>query len=237
MITHTGARRRESEMSLLDRLFGKTPFGPLVEHTRKVHECVRLVKPLAEAIINEEYEKIHGLQDEVSRLEYEADKIKHAIREEPPRRVFMPVEKEDFYEFLSCQDKIADGVEDFAVVLLIRHTKVHKDLSGELLEFVDQVIKVSETLLSAGEHLLDLVETAFGGAEAEAVLKQIRLLGEEEWRADRMQRKFSVHLYEIEDQLDPMTIVFYEKMLHTLSSIANAAENAGDQLRQMIIKD
>ena len=38
-------------MSLIAELFGKSPFGPLVEHSKKVHECVELVKPLLEALI------------------------------------------------------------------------------------------------------------------------------------------------------------------------------------------
>ena len=40
----------------------------------------------------------------------------------------------------------------------------------------------------------------------------------------------------MENELDPITIIFYEKMLHALSSIANAAENTGDILRAMIVK-
>ena len=36
-------------MSVLDRLFGKSPFGALVEHTTKVHECVELVSSPAVA--------------------------------------------------------------------------------------------------------------------------------------------------------------------------------------------
>jgi len=223
-------------MGLIGEVFGASPFGPLLEHTKKVHECVKLARPLMEAMIKEEYEEVHRLQDAVSKLEYEADQIKHAIRENLPRRYFLPVSREDLDSYLHSQDAIADSVEDFAVILIIRRTRIVPSLSDEFLAFVDQVVGVSSKLMSAAKEMLNLAETSFGGAEARKVMEEIAGLGEEEWKADRMQRKLSIHMYEIEDEIGPITLIFYEKMLRTLSEVANAAENAGDMLRTMIVK-
>lgn len=221
---------------LIQELFGSSPFGPLVKHTQKVHECVKLLRPLMEAAIEGDHDEVRSLQDKVSKLEYEADQIKHAIREQLPRRYFMPVEREDLDEFLHSQDSIADAVEDFAVILIIRKTRIHSDLAGDFLDFVDQVYQVSDTLEDAAEQMETLAETSFGGAEADEVLELIGGLGEEEWKADRMQRQLSSRMYELEDELDPITIIFYEKMLRALSDVANAAENTGELLRTMIVK-
>ncbi|KPJ74197.1 MAG: hypothetical protein AMK72_04820 [Planctomycetes bacterium SM23_25] len=223
-------------MSLIKELFGQSPFGPLVEHTKKVHECVKLVEPLSQALMKGDDEEIHRLQDRVSKLEYEADVIKHEIREQLPRRYFLPVGRDELENFLRCQDKIADSVQDFAVVLFIRKTRVHPELKDLFLEFVEQVLKVSNTLNEAAVELQNLAETAFGGAEAASVLDQISGLGEQEWNADRMQRRLSRKIYSLEHELDPVTILFYDKMLHTLSRVANEAENTGDLLRAMILK-
>ena len=223
-------------MNIMKELFGTSPFGPVVEHTKKVHACVLLIKPLMEAVAKEDYEEVHRLQDEVSKLEYEADRIKHSVREQLPRRYFLAVERHELDGFLRCQDKIADSAEDFAVVLLIRNTKIHPDLKDEFFAFVEQILKVNNVLMGAAQELQTLAETSFGGAEAESVMKRIEGLGEEEWRADRMQRKLSRHIYQLEKELDPITIIFYEKMLQTLSQIANNAENTGDLLREMIVK-
>ena len=223
-------------MGLIQELFGESPFGPLLKHTKKVHECVKLLKPLMEAAIDGDYEEVHRLQDTVSKTEYEADKVKNLIRENLPRRYFLPVEREDLHNFLHCQDGIADSVEDFAVVLFIRKTKIHPDLVEEFREFVEQVVSVCDTLMQAAEEMQDLAETGFGGAEAESVKNRISGLGEEEWKVDRLQRRMSKHIYELEDELDPITISFYEKMLRALSDTANGAENTGELLRQMIIK-
>ncbi len=223
-------------MSIVQELFGASPFGPLLQHTEKVHECVKLIEPLMQAVIEEDYERVHELQDKVSKLEYEADQIKHKIREQLPRRYFLPVEREDLERFLHTQDSVADSVEDFAVVLYIRNTRIHPDLSDEFMDFVRQVLTVSETLMEAGQKMENLAETSFGGSEAKAVIEKVGGLGEEEWKADRMERKLSRHIYQLEEDLGPVTILFYEKMLRALSAVANAAENTGEFLRTMIVK-
>ena len=50
-------------MTLIKQLFGKTPFGPLVAHTKKVHECVKLVKPLVESLLKEDRDEVGRLRE------------------------------------------------------------------------------------------------------------------------------------------------------------------------------
>jgi predicted phosphate transport protein (TIGR00153 family) len=223
-------------MNIIQDLFGKSPFGPLVEHTKKVHECVELLRPLMEALVNEDYEEIREIQGKISRLEYEADTIKHDVREHLPRRYFMPVDRVELERFIGCQDKIADKAEDFAVILTLRKTKLHPEIMDKFFDFLDQVFQCTGTLLGAAVELKNLAEVSFSGAEAKSVLKLLDGLNKEEWKADRIARSLSRDIYALEGQLDPITLLFYEKMLLTLSEIANEAENAGDMLRIMIVK-
>ena len=223
-------------MNIIKELFAKSPFGPLVEHTKKVHECVEMIRPLMEALVNEDYEEIRRLQDRISRMEYEADTIKHNVRDHLPRRYFMPVDRVDLAGFISSQDNIADKTEDFAVILTLRKTKLHPDIMDKFFDFVDQIFQVTGTLLNAAIELNNLAEASFSGAEAKVVLNLLKGLNEEEWKADRMARSLSKDVYSLEKQLDPITIIFYEKMILTLGAIANEAENAGDMLRTMILK-
>ncbi len=223
-------------MGLIDKVFGASPFGSLLEHAKKVHACVKLICPIMEAIIKEDHKEIRRLQDQVSKHEFEADQIKHEIRENLPRRYLLPVSREDIDVYLHQQDAIADAVQDFAVVSIIRSTLVHPDLKEEFLAFVKHIVSVGDVLLGAAEEMVNLAETSFRGAEARKVLNLIAGLGEQEWKADRMQRQLSMHIYEREKELDPITILFYEKMILALSEVANTAENTGDVLRRMIVK-
>jgi predicted phosphate transport protein (TIGR00153 family) len=223
-------------MSIIQDLFSGSPFGPLVEHTKKVHECVEVVRPLMEALANENYIEIDNLQNKISKLEYEADLLKQEIRSRLPRRFFLPVDRNELDSFLRCQDKIADKVEDLAVILTLRKTKIHFSLSDGFFEFVEQIFQVTGSLLQAAIELNNLAEVSFGGAESQVVLDILDGLGEEEWKADRLARKLSKKIYSLESEIAPIDIIFYEKILLALGSIANEAENAGDMLRMMIVK-
>lgn len=223
-------------MNIIQDLFGKSPFGPLVEHTKKVHECVEKIRPLMRALVNEDYEEIEILQDKISQLEYEADKIKHEVREHLPRRYFMPVDRVDLERYISSQDKMADRAEDLAVILSLRKTKVHPAIKDKLFKFIDQVFQTTGTLLTAAVELKNLAEASFSGAEAKKVLELLKGLNEEEWKADRLARQLSRDIYKLEAEVDVITLLFYEKIVILLGSIANEAENAGDMLRVMVVK-
>jgi predicted phosphate transport protein (TIGR00153 family) len=146
------------------------------------------------------------------------------------------VEKSDLEAFLSRQDKIADRVQDFAVILYIRNTKLHPSLRDAFRRFVDQIFQATGTLLSAAIEMQNLAEVSFSGAEARKVLVLLQGIGEEEWKADRLARSLSKSIYNLEGELAPIDIIFYEKLIIALGSIANEAENAGDLMRHMIVK-
>ncbi len=223
-------------MTIIGDLLGNSPIGQLVDHARKVHECVELIKPMIEALIAEDWEWLNELHDRVAKTEYEADKLKHDIRDNLPRRYFLPVNREELDGFLQCQEKMADYAEDFSVIATIRKTKLHEDLHEKFMAFVTQVFQVSGTLLTAAVEFKNLAEVSFSGAEARMVLGLINNLGVEEWQADKLGRQLSIAIYELENKVSTIDIIFYEKMLLKLSAIANEAENAGDFLRAMLRK-
>lgn len=217
-------------------LFGKSPFGPIVEHSKKVHECVELLWPLLETLVDEDFENLGKLRSRMARLEYEADLIKHEIRGFITNRSFLPVDRSDLVNFLEHQEKIADHAQDFAVILTLRKTVLNSDLHDPFFQYLKQVFQVSGTLLTAAVEFKNLAETAFGGAEARSILKLIEGLSEEEWKADKMARKLSRQVFALEGKEEILNILFYEKMILKLGYIANQSENAGDYLRVMIEK-
>ncbi len=223
--------------NLIGDLIGKSPFGSIVAHSRKVHECVELLWPLMEALVDEQYDKIQALHSKMSRLEHEADLIKYDIRSGISQRYFLPVDRSDLISFLSRQELIADMAEDVAVILTLRKTTLHTSLQDPFFLYLRQVFQVSGTLLTAAVEFKNLVETSFGGAEARYILDLIEHLGEEEWKTDKMSRKLSRKIFALEGEEEILNILFYEKILIMLGNIANQAENAGDYLRMMIEKN
>jgi len=223
-------------MRILSRFFAPSPFAQLHEHTKKVHECVELLRPLTNALLEGDYEKIEELHNLMSRTEHEADQIKTALRDRISKMYFLSVGRLELSLFLAYQDDVADAAQDYAVVLLLRKTKIPEELKADFTAFVEQVISVSEHLLTVAEKLSTLAEAAFRGQEAEEVLKTIEKIGEEEWQADRLERRFARRFYGMEDRLDLVTILFLEKYCKTLSAVANNAEKTAKYLRLIIRK-
>ena len=223
-------------MRVLSRFFAPSPFSQLHEHTKKVHDCVKLLRPLADALVAEDYDRIEELHNLMSRTEHEADKIKTVIRDRIAKMYFLSVGRFELGRFLGYQDDVADAAEDFAVVLLLRKTKIPDELKEDFLTLVDRIIGVSEHLLNLAVRLSILAEAAFSGEEAKEVLGAIEKIGEEEWEVDRLERKFARRFYDMEDKIDPITIMFLDKYCKTLGIVSNNAEKTAKYLRLIIRK-
>ena len=221
-------------MGWLADLIGESPFGAITEHTKKVYECVKLIRPAAEALVNWDYEQLMKIHDEMSRLEDEADRIKNEIRKILYRKLFLSVSKDAFIRFLSAQDDVADRAQDFVVVLTLRKTEIHPELKDKFLCLTDSVIEIAENLLAAAHEFKVLVDASFTGEQAQKTLETIEILDEKEWEIDKFQQSFARHFFSLEQQLDPITILMYDKWCRTLGQVANAAETAGKYLRTMI---
>jgi predicted phosphate transport protein (TIGR00153 family) len=222
-------------MRNLSGLFGRSPFEPIAEHARKVHECVALVRPIADAILAGDQDRLGDLQHDMSKTEYEADQVKDNIRQHLPKRYFLPVRAEDVARFIGQLDKIADDAEDFAVVATFRKVQVPPDLHAHFLALVDKVVQLSEALLDAAEHLAQLQKEAFTGPEADDVLAKIQQVCHMEWESDKLSRRFA-RRYFASDALDPVDILILEKLCQALGGIGDHAENVGKNLRLMIAR-
>ncbi len=223
-------------MGILGKFFAPSPFIQLHEHSKKVHECVELLRPLTNALLAEDYEKIEELHNVMSKTEHEADQIKTALRDRITKMYFLSVGRSELSRFLAYQDDVADAAEDFAVVLLLRRTRLPEVLKPDFLAFVEQVISVSEHLMNLAEKLFILAGAAFTGKETQETLKAVEKISQEEWQADRLERRFARHLYSIEDTVDPITIFFLDKYCKTLGQVSNTAEKTAKYLRLIIRK-
>ena len=76
-------------------LFGRSPIGPMQQHIAKAHECAANLVPFFEAIMAEDWAKVEQVQQEMSRLEHEADKLKKSVRLHLPKSLFLPVPRSD----------------------------------------------------------------------------------------------------------------------------------------------
>lgn len=217
-------------------LFARSPFSPLTKHAEKVREVVGEVRPLMDAMMEEDWQSAGEHYERISRLEHQADDIKQEIRDHLPRSLFLPVDRGDLLKFLKEQDAIADSVEDLAVLVTMRETRGPEALKVRARELVDGVVKAAETWFSIASQLPDLQESSFTGPEVRKVLELIDAVHQQEWQTDRMQASLGRSTIRFEEDLGAVSVMFWMRIASKLGDVANHAENAADLLRMMLAK-
>lgn len=221
-------------MSIISKLFGKSPFEPLHQHMLKVKACVGLVRPLMDAFLKGEQEKVKDVARKIFKAEHDADIVKKEIRSRLPKSILLPVARGDILRFLKEQDNIADSAEDLAALLILRKTTVPEELKEKLKNFVDKVLETYEVAMTVSSEIKLLAETSFGGEEAHKVMELIEQLKVKEWEADKAQMTAAKKMFSIEKKLDPVSVMMWMHIFKELGTLANHAENAGDQMRLML---
>lgn len=217
-------------------LFARSPFSPLQKHGEKVHEVVSELHPLFESFMDGDRDAVEEHHERISHLEHQADEIKHEIRGNLPRSLFLPVDRGDLLKFLKEQDAIADAVEDVAVLITMRATATPPEMRPKVDALLEQIVKTGETWFEIVQLLPGLQESSFTGPEVKKVIELIDRVHSEEWEADLRQAALGKATIKHEEELGAVSVWFWMRIASKLGEVANHAENAGDLLRLMLAR-
>lgn len=223
--------------SPLAGLLRKSPFKPIQQHMRIVFSCVCLLPQLFDALFQNDPEQIESLANQISDLETEADKIKSTLRLHMPNMILLPVARRDILLLISDQDQLADTTEKIAQILSDRKMEVPagiKELLDSLIEGTMEIVGEAKGII---EELDELVEVGFGGKrELAKVTEMIAGVRRSENNIDNMLHQLKRTLYSLEDQLPPVSVMFWYKIIELLGSISDQAENMADRLLLFLSK-
>ncbi|MFI8481938.1 TIGR00153 family protein [Pseudomonas sp. NPDC078700] len=217
-------------------LFGRSPIGPMQQHIAKAHECAANLVPFFEAVMAEDWDKVEQVQQEMARLENEADKLKKSVRLHLPKNLFLPVPRSDLLELLSVQDKIANRAKDIAGLMLGRRMTIAATLQPEMRIYVRRCVDASAQALKAMKELDSLLEAGFGGREATLVESMVMELEEIERETDVMQVSVRRALFKLEKDLPAVDVMFLYKVIEWLGDVADRAERVGNRLEQLLAR-
>lgn len=222
--------------SPIARLFGKSPFGPIQEHMRVADRCAGELVPLVAALTAGDLDTARTHGDAVSALEHEADELKNAIRSALPATLLLPVARRDLLALLSTQDSIADAAQDAAGLLTLGRLRVTPAIAAPLEELCRSVVEVVAKARGLVEQLDELLELGFRGREADRLLEMIEDVSARESVTDQLGRDLVRILFEHEDEMGPLSVVFWYEVVRTLGQVADEAENVGDRLRLLVAR-
>ena len=218
----------------LSSMFAKSPFKPLRDHMDKVVESVAPLKEFFDALYQRNYSKIEEIQQQISLAEEEADRIKNEVRNHLPRNIFMPINRRDLLEMLDMQDTIADVTQDIVNLLNLRRMCLPTDLRQELIQFVEKSQQVCYMAQGLSQEFGDVLESGFGRHEIDKLLKMIDEVSNAETEADDLEDTLVRRMFDIEDSMKAVDVVFWYKIFELIGDIADYSKKTGNRLRLMI---
>ncbi|MEM7436007.1 MAG: TIGR00153 family protein [Myxococcota bacterium] len=218
----------------LANLLVRSPLPRVADLMTEVEQCVARVPELIDLLVAEDAPGLERAAREVSLLEGRADRAKNEFRAKMPLRLFLPIDRRDLLRLISEIDAVADCAEDMGVLLTLRPWQVPSDLEKPLRAFVRSVLTVVEASAELVGMMDDLMAASFSGTAAEQALAKADEIGRLEHEADKLQDRCAKVLFRSEDELSPVAIFMWTKLLNKIGDIANHAENVGDQFRLFV---
>lgn len=222
--------------SPLSGLLRGSPFKPIQAHMSVVFSCICLIPPLFDAVYRNDEKQVADFANQIKRLETDADKLKSTFRLNMPKSLFMPVDRKDLLSLLADQDKLADIAEDLGKIFLYRPMAVPegiKELLDELLEGTMEIAAATKEMI---EQLDELLELGFSGREYDKVSLMIAGVRRSEHNIDDIIHRCCQQLFSIEKELDPVSVMFWYKIIELLGLISDQSENLADRLLLFLSK-
>lgn len=217
-------------------LFGPSPIRPIQKHMAKAQSCVALLEEFLACSIEGNWEKAEKIQQAISEAEHDADEIKRDIRLHLPRSLWLPVARNDLLDLLHIQDNLADRAKNIAGLMLGRKMVFPATLVDSLREFFDISLNTSSKALVAINELDELLETGFGGKETTLVENLIEELDVLENISDQHQIAIRAKLFQLEDSLPAVQVIFYYKVIDMLGDLADISQKIGSRLLLLLAR-
>ncbi len=221
-------------MYTIVNLFGRSPFAPLQSHMETVNRCVHLLPNLFVALENRETDILEKIAEEISLHEHEADLTKNDIRNHLPKSLYLPIDRGNLLDILSIQDSIADRAEDVAVLLTLAPIELLSAFRDAFIEFLKANIASYDMVLEIIREMHELLESSFGGNEAEKVKEMVEKVGFKEHEVDLLQRRLLKQFFSSEQQMSHSAFHIWQKIFEAVGSISNLSEVLANRVRMTL---
>lgn len=217
-------------MSTIGKLFGRSPFSQIQQHMDQVSKCIKKMDEAIEAVKSGQFDELDRISSEVSDLEHQADQIKNDVRSRMLKRVFMPINRAEVLEILSLQDSLADTAEDVCKVLTLKPLPFPDDIKQDFDQFVELNLQAYEVAAAVIGQLDELIESGFGGVEAERIRGLAKDAAFAEHQADRVQIQLLKKLYAHDTDMTVGEFHLWMRVTRVLSRVSNTSENLANRV-------
>ncbi|MBU1234184.1 MAG: DUF47 family protein, partial [Proteobacteria bacterium] len=97
-------------------------------------------------------------------------------------------------------------------------------------------MEISSQAMTMIEELDELVHVGFSGKEHDRVASMITGVRKGEHNIDQILRKVNRRLFTVESELDPVSVIFWYKIIEEVGNISDHEENMADRLLLFLSK-
>ena len=186
---------------------------------------VESAKILKETVENYSQEKLRENIISVHKLENDADKALHRMREVLVKDFLPPIDREDIVLIGHRLDDIEDYIDEILINFNILDIESVRD---DVLEFTDLLIECAHSVKDALENFKNF-------KKADIVKQKSIAINVLEEKADKLYEKAMKRLYK--EEKNPIEIIKWTTIYNCLENTTDACERVGDCLEDIVMKN
>lgn len=221
-------------MLTIARLFGRSPFSPLRTHMDKVADCMGKLSQLIEAMLGKDLLAISEISQKLSELEHQADLTKNDIRNHLPKSLFLPVDRGALLEILALQDALSDQAGKVGLIATFKSFDLPESMKETFRQFSQQTLDLFWLARQVLSELDELLESSFGGIEAEKVKTMVEQIAFCEYENTKMRNALLKQLYQEGTLLSIPSFHHCYSVLEEIGLLSDISEKLGNRIRMLL---
>ncbi len=208
----------------------QSPTDILLQHMDKVQICVALLPQFLAAVLGADWPDAERIYKDIKTFEHEADQLKAKARGMLRKDLFLPMAKSELLTLLRLQDGLANQTRDICGIMIGRCMLIPEAIVDDFVAFCQKVV---DTCQQASDTLLELnniFEAVFSKQAVEVIEQKFTVLETFETQTDQMQIDIRQKLYQVEQTLAPVEVLFLYKIINRFGQLADQAESVGQHL-------
>lgn len=218
------------------QLFSQSPLRPLQKHMSIAHDTVTHLSSFVACIYQNNWKDAKQQQQHIIDLEHQADHLKRELRTHLPKSLFLPVARGDILALLNSQDKIANQAKDITALMVGRHMTIPPVLQTGFQQVLDLSCATCAKAKQAIDEFDELLECGFRGSEIKFVETLIDELDQQEHETDEAQADLRQQLFDLENTLPPIDVIFLYKLIDFIGALADHAHDVGGKLQVLLAR-
>lgn len=221
-------------MRTIAKLFGRSPFVPVQHHMQQVAVGVEQLQPLLNAYLGGDAAQVEQLAGQIAESEATADQMRLDIQRTIKKGMFLAVDRSRLVKMVTLQDRLADKAGNIGRLMMLKASPQPLPFEAEARQLTDSSLATFAAVRKIIDELDELLETSFGGAEAQLVQQLVREVHDREREADAAQMRTLQAVFASDDALTTGQFYLWMRVLKQTGSIADLSESLADRVQSVL---